>query len=114
MTYWEQECPNISLHARLSAIIRNNDVKIIDDDKELFRTLKRHLTRKELHAFCMKEGGRSDQEIAEKVGVKLEDAGLLLRKALRKIKHAKVSSEIFIKNENKSGTASSADKEFSE
>jgi hypothetical protein len=46
MTYWEQECPNISLHERLTSITNNDDVKISSDDKELFRTLKRHLTRK--------------------------------------------------------------------
>jgi hypothetical protein len=114
MTYWEQECPNISLYERLTAIIRNRDVTILKDDKELFRTLKRHLTRKELHAFCMKEGGRSDLEIAEKVGVKLEDIELLLRKAHRKIKHAKVTVEIFVKNEERVEAGTIDENEFSE
>ena len=99
MTYWEQECGEKSLHQRLSDIIGNNDVNIIEDEKELFRTLKRHLTRKELHAFCMKEGGKSDEEIASIVSAKeIEDVELLLRKANRKIKQAKVTGEIFIKD----------------
>jgi len=99
MTYWEQECGEKSLHETLTKIIHNNDVSIIQDDKELFRVLKRHLTRKELHAFCMKEGSKSDDAIAGCVSVELKDVELLLRKANRKIKQAKVTNEIFIKQE---------------
>ena len=100
MTYWEQECGDKSLHQTLSTIINNSDVKIMNDEKELFRVLKRHLTRKELHAFCMNEGGRPSEEIAERVSVKAEDVALLLRKAQRKLKQAKVSKEIFVKSED--------------
>ena len=100
MTYWEQECGEKSLRQRLSEIINNKDVAILDNENELFRVLKRHLTRKELHAFCMNEGGKSDEEIAERVTIKLEDVALLLKKALRKIKQSKVTSEVFVKNED--------------
>ena len=96
MTYWEQECSEKSLKEVLAKIINNQDVEIMEDEKELFRALKRHLTRKELHAFCMKEGDSSDEAIAERVSVKMEDVALLLKKASRKIKQAKVSKEIFI------------------
>ena len=96
MTYWEQECGEKSLQEVLAKIINNQDVEIMEDEKELFRALKRHLTRKELHAFCMKEGSSNDEAIAERVSVKLEDVSLLLKKAMRKIKQAKVSKEIFI------------------
>ncbi len=99
MTYWEQECADKSLHATLVKILNNQDVKVLEDEKELFRVLKRHLTRKELHAFCMKEGQSSDEAIAERVSVKIEDVPLLIKKAMRKIKQAKVSKEIFIKEE---------------
>ncbi len=99
MTYWEQECGERSLKERLSEIINNKDVSILENENELFRVLKRHLTRKELHAFCMKEGGKTDEEIAQRVSVKSEDVELLLKKALRKIKQSKVTSEIFVKNE---------------
>ena len=102
MTYWEQECADKSLQATLTKIINNKDISIVEDDKELFRVLKRHLTRKELHAFCMKEGNQSDEAIAERVSVKLEDVELLLRKANRKLKQAKVTNEIFIKQEKHS------------
>jgi len=98
MTYWEQECGEKSLHATLAKIINNQDVSIIEEDKELFRALKRHLTRKELHAFCMKEGASTDEAIAERVSVKVEDVELLLKKASRKIKNAKIASEIFTKD----------------
>ena len=99
MTYWEQECGEKSLHETLVKMINNSDVSIMEDEKELFRVLKRHLTRKELHAFCMKEGSKSDADIAERVSVKLEDVELLLRKAQRKLKQAKVTNEIFTKND---------------
>jgi DNA-directed RNA polymerase sigma subunit (sigma70/sigma32) len=99
MTYWEQECGERSLQERLSEIINNKDVSILDNDNELFRVLKRHLTRKELHAFCMREGGKTDEEVAQRVSVKSEDVELLLKKALRKIKQSKVTSEVFVKNE---------------
>lgn len=99
MTYWEQECGDKSLHDTLGAIINNKDVQILEDDKELFRTLKRHLTRKELHAFCMKEGGKSSEEIVTVVNAEdIKDVELLLHKAQRKIKQAKVTGEIFIKD----------------
>jgi len=99
MTYWEQECGEKSLEATLKSIISNDDLEIIEDEKELFRALKRHLTRKELHAFCMKEGGKSDESILEVVGVKeIKDLELLLKKAHRKIKQAKVTSEIISKD----------------
>ncbi len=99
MTYWEQECSDKSLHDTLSVIINNKDVEILDDDKELFRILKRHLTRRELHAFCMKEGGKSSDEIAERLNIEdKKDIELLLRKAQRKIKQAKVTAEIFLKD----------------
>lgn len=98
MTYWEQECGDKSLYDTLETIISNKDISIIRDDKELFRTLKRHLTRKELHAFCMNEGGKSTEEIATVVGAEeVKDVELLLHKAQRKIKQAKVTSEIIIK-----------------
>jgi len=99
MTYWEQECGEKSLHETLVKIVNNADVSIMEDDKELFRVLKRHLTRKELHAFCMKEGNKSDEDISQRVSVKIEDVELLLRKAQRKLKQAKVTKEIFIKSE---------------
>lgn len=99
MTYWEQECGEKSLHKTLSGLINNNDVEIMNDDKELFRVLKRHLTRKELHAFCMKEGDKPAEAIAERVSVKVEDVELLLRRAQRKIKQAKVTNDIFVKGE---------------
>ncbi len=99
MTYWEQECADKSLHDTLSTIINNKDVQIINDDKELFRTLKRHLTRKELHAFCMKEGGKNNEEMAERLNIEdLKDLELLLHKAQRKIKQSKVTTEIFLKD----------------
>jgi len=101
MTYWEQECSDKSLHSVLEKIINNQDISIMEDDKELFRALKRHLTRKELHAFCMKEGGSNDEAIAERVSVKPDEVALLLKKANRKIKHAKVAAEIFTKDETK-------------
>ena len=97
MTYWEQECGDKSLQATLVAIVNNSDVSVMEDEKELFRVLKRHLTRKELHAFCMKEGGKTDEEISERVNVEVKDVELLLRKANRKLKQAKVTNEIFTK-----------------
>jgi DNA-directed RNA polymerase specialized sigma24 family protein len=100
MTYWEQECGDKSLQETLVKIVNNSDVLILEDEKELFRVLKRHLTRKELHAFCMKEGGKSDEEISERVSVEAKEVELLLRKANRKLKQAKVTNEIFIKNED--------------
>jgi len=96
MTYWEQECADKSLFETLKKIVNNADVNILEDDKELFRVLKRHLTRKELHAFCMQEGGKSHEDIAQRVSVKLEDVELLLHKAQRKLKQAKVAKEIFV------------------
>ncbi len=100
MTYWEQECGEKSLYQTLKALINNSDVEILKDEKELFRVLKRHLTRKELHAFCMKEGGKPAEAIAQRVSVKIEDAELLLRKAYRKLKQAKVTNEIFVRGED--------------
>jgi len=100
MTYWEQECGEKSLHETLVKIVNNTDVLIMEDEKELFRVLKRHLTRKELHAFCMKEGNKSDEDIAERISVKREDVELVLRKAQRKLKQAKVTNEIFTKKDN--------------
>ena len=100
MTYWEQECGDKSLQEKLVSITNNTDVSIMSDEKELFRVLKRHLTRKELHAFCMKEGGKSNEDIAERVSVKLEDIELLLRKAERKLTNAKVTKEIYVKKED--------------
>ncbi len=100
MTYWEQECGEKSLHDTLVSLVNNSDVEIISDDKELFRVLKRHLTRRELHAFCMQEGGKSEEEISERVNIKLEDVALLLRKAQRKLKQAKVTSEIILRSED--------------
>ncbi|PHR59372.1 MAG: hypothetical protein COA44_00020 [Arcobacter sp.] len=100
MTYWEQECGDKSLREKIVSITNNKDVSIMSDEKELFRVLKRHLTRKELHAFCMKEGGQSNEAISERVSVKLEDIDLLLRKAERKLSNAKVTNEIFVKKED--------------
>ena len=97
MTYWEQECSDKSLHQTLRALVNNSDVEILADEKELFRVLKRHLTRKELHAFCMKEGGKPTEAIAERVSVEEKDVEILLKKAYRKLKQAKLTSEIFTK-----------------
>ncbi len=109
MTYWEQECGEKSLKDVLVTIVNNSDISVIEDEKELFRVLKRHLTRKELHAFCMKEGGRSDDEIAERVSVEAKDVELLLRKANRKLKNAKVTNEIFTKETSKTSLVKNED-----
>jgi len=98
MTYWEQECGEKLLHVRLKEIISNDDIEIIDDEKELFRALKRHLTRKELHAFCMIEGSCSEEDVSQRVSVKVEDVKVLIKKACRKIKQAKVTNEIILRD----------------
>ena len=48
----------------------------------------------------MKEGGKPAEAIAQRVSVKIEDAELLLRKAYRKLKQAKVTNEIFVRGED--------------
>jgi len=68
--------------------------QIIADEKELYATLKRAMTKKEMRLFAMNEGGESVEAICEKLAIEPEEFEQAKFKAYRKIRQNKVQDSL--------------------
>lgn len=69
---WKQYVTDKSIREVLAAIYGCDAVQIGDNEVELYATLKRHLTKKELRLFIMVEAGIEQAEIAAEL--KMDEA----------------------------------------
>jgi len=66
---WQQYPTDRSIRVTLAAIYGCDVEQIGDDEAELYATLKRHLTKKELRLFIMSEAGEEPAAIADELKI---------------------------------------------
>lgn len=91
---WLRYNPDKTIREVLARIYECNAVEIGDDERELYASLKRHLTKKEFRMVMMNEAGLSPEEIGAEVGLEGEELKKAQYKAYRKIRQDKIRLEV--------------------
>ncbi|MDD5052797.1 MAG: hypothetical protein PHO27_08735 [Sulfuricurvum sp.] len=91
---WLRYNPEKTIREVLARIYECSAVEINDDERELYASLKRHLTKKELRMVMMNEAGISSEEIGAEVGCSAEELTKAQYKAYRKIRQEKIRHEV--------------------
>lgn len=91
---WLRYNPDKTIREVLARIYECNAVEIGDDERELYASLKRHLTKKEFRMVMMNEAGLSPEEIGAEVGLEGEELTKAQYKAYRKIRQDKIRLEV--------------------
>jgi FixJ family two-component response regulator len=93
---WFQYHPETTLHETLCGIYGCEVSQLPSDENELYAVLKRHLTKKELKLFIMREAGMDASAIAEKLNMNSDDYEQARHKTYSKIKGNKISKEVHL------------------
>jgi hypothetical protein len=91
---WLRYNPTKTIREVLARLYECGAVEISDDERELYASLKRHLTKKEFRMVMMNEAGLSPEEIGAEVGVIGEELTKAQYKAYRKIRQDKIRLEV--------------------
>ena len=106
---WLRYNPTKTMREVLARIYECSAVEVNDDERILYASLKRHLTKKELRIIIMNEAHVSADEIAAEVGMNTAELKKAQYKAYRKIRQEKIrhdvkagpQSEVVVEVENK-------------
>ncbi len=106
---WLRYNPTKTMREVLARIYECSAVEVNDDERILYASLKRHLTKKELRMIIMNEAQVSADEIAAEVGMNTAELKKAQYKAYRKIRQEKIrhdvkagpQSEVVVEVENK-------------
>lgn len=91
---WLRYNPNKTMREVLARIYECSAVEVNDDERALYASLKRHLTKKELRMIIMNEAEVSAAEIAAEVGMNEADLKKAQYKAYRKIRQEKIRNDV--------------------
>lgn len=91
---WLRYNPNKTIREVLARIYECSAVEIGEDERTLYASLKRHLTKKEFRMVMMNEAGLSPEEIGEEVGLNGAELKKAQYKAYRKIRQEKIRREV--------------------
>lgn len=91
---WLRYNPDKTIREVLARIYECNAVEIGEDERELYASLKRHLTKKEFRMVMMNEAGLSAEEIGAEVGLEGDALKKAQYKAYRKIRQDKIRREV--------------------
>ncbi|MCI4405700.1 MAG: hypothetical protein JHC35_00270 [Sulfuricurvum sp.] len=91
---WLRYNPTKTIREVLARIYECSAVEIGDDERELYASLKRHLTKKEFRMVMMNEAGLSPEEIGAEVGISGDELKKAQYKAYRKIRQEKIRREV--------------------
>ena len=91
---WLRYNPNKTIREVLARIYACDAVEVNDDERVLYASLKRHLTKKELRMIMMNEAEVSTEEIAAEVGMSEADLKKAQYKAYRKIRQEKIRNDV--------------------
>jgi DNA-binding CsgD family transcriptional regulator len=91
---WLRYNPNKTIREVLARLYECSAVEIGDDERMLYASLKRHLTKKEFRMVMMNEGGLSAEEIGAEVGLSGDALKKAQYKAYRKIRQDKIRLEV--------------------
>jgi FixJ family two-component response regulator len=91
---WLRYNPTKTIREVLTRIYECDAVEIEEDERELYASLKRHLTKKELKIVMMNEANLGSDAIAAEIGITLEALKLAQYKAYRKVRQEKIRQEV--------------------
>jgi DNA-binding CsgD family transcriptional regulator len=91
---WLRHNPEKTIREVLVKLYECDAVEIEEDERELYASLKRHLTKKELKMVMMNEAGLSPEEIGAEVGLSGEELTKAQYKAYRKLRQDKIRLEV--------------------
>ncbi len=91
---WLRYNPEKTIRDMLVRLYACAAVEIEEDERELYASLKRHLTKKELRMVMMNEAGLSAQEIGAEVALEGEALTKAQYKAYRKVRQDKIRLEV--------------------
>ncbi|MBN2870721.1 MAG: hypothetical protein JXK04_07180 [Campylobacterales bacterium] len=91
---WLRYNPDKTIREVLARIYECSAVEIGEDERELYASLKRHLTKKEFRMVMMNEAGLSAEEIGAEVGLEGDELKKAQYKAYRKIRQEKIRREV--------------------
>jgi len=91
---WIQYNPNKTIREVLAREYGCAAVEIGEDERELYASLKRHLTKKELRMIVMNEAGLSSEQIGAEVGLSNDALKKAQYKAYRKLRQDKIRREV--------------------
>jgi DNA-directed RNA polymerase specialized sigma24 family protein len=91
---WLRYNPNKTMREVLARIYECSAVEVNDDERVLYASLKRHLTKKELRMIIMNEAEISAEEIAAEVGMNTAELKKAQYKAYRKIRQEKIRNDV--------------------
>ncbi|HEX5670039.1 MAG TPA: hypothetical protein VFX66_00770 [Sulfuricurvum sp.] len=91
---WLRYNPEKTIRDMLVRLYECAAVEIEEDERELYASLKRHLTKKELKMVMMNEAGLSSEEIGSEVGLEGEELTKAQYKAYRKVRQDKIRLEV--------------------
>ena len=91
---WLRYNPTKTMREVLARIYGCSAVEVNDDERILYASLKRHLTKKELRMIIMNEAEISADEIAVEVGMNTAELKKAQYKAYRKIRQEKIRHDV--------------------
>lgn len=91
---WLRYNPNKTIREVLARIYACDAVEINDDERVLYASLKRHLTKKEFRIVMMNEAQTGVDEIAAEVGMNAAELKKAQYKAYRKIRQEKIRNDV--------------------
>ncbi|HEX5710022.1 MAG TPA: hypothetical protein VFX68_01650 [Sulfuricurvum sp.] len=91
---WLRYNPEKTIRDMLVRLYECAAVEIEEDERELYASLKRHLTKKELRMIMMNEAGLSASEIGAEVSLEGEALKKAQYKAYRKVRQDKIRLEV--------------------
>jgi hypothetical protein len=91
---WLRYNPEKTIREVLTRLYACDAVEIEADERELYASLKRHLTKKELKMVMMNEAGLSPEEIGAEVALEGEELKKAQYKAYRKVRQDKIRLEV--------------------
>ncbi|HEX5623751.1 MAG TPA: hypothetical protein VFX57_04860 [Sulfuricurvum sp.] len=91
---WLRYNPTKTIREVLARIYECSVIELSDDERSLYASLKRHLTKKEFRMVMMNEAGLSPEEIGAEVGMEGEELKKAQYKAYRKIRQEKIRQEV--------------------
>lgn len=91
---WLRYNPTKTIREVLARIYECSAVEINDDERVLYASLKRHLTKKEFRIIMMNEAELNADEIAAEVGMNAAELKKAQYKAYRKIRQEKIRHDV--------------------
>lgn len=91
---WLRYNPTKTIREVLARIYECSAVEVNDDERVLYASLKRHLTKKELRMIIMNEAEMNADEIGAEVGLNGAELKKAQYKAYRKIRQEKIRHDV--------------------